>query len=262
MRRVAVVGGRGKTGRAVAAALEARGARARPLGRVELRDPQQAFAGCDAAYLIAPNMHADEATFVARLLKAAARAGVARVVYHSVAAPYVPAMPHHVGKARAELAVRHSGLSWAVLQPGVYMQNFLPALASPDPQLVVPYDPGQGYGMVDLVDLADVAAAVLLESSLDGATLEVGGPHTLSLTDLAGIAAGVLGCPVEVTQVTPAAWAETLGADLGDRERKWLLAMFAYYDAHGLKTSSLATATILGRTPTPFAEVLTREMKV
>ena len=97
---IAVVGGHGKTGRAVTKALQERGVSARPLGRAELVDPVDALRGCEAIYLIAPNMFEDEGAFVAGILVAAETAGVAKVVYHSVATPYAPSMPHHMGKAR------------------------------------------------------------------------------------------------------------------------------------------------------------------
>src|SRR4051794_7256714 len=96
MTRVAVLGGHGKTGRAVAAALTARGAEPRPLGRADWADLAAAVAGCDAAYLIAPNLHPDEPAYVAAALAALTTAGVPRLVYHSVASPYLPELPHHL----------------------------------------------------------------------------------------------------------------------------------------------------------------------
>ena len=89
MTRVAVLGGHGKTGRALTGALPD----ARPLGRADLGDLPGALAGCDAAYLIAPNLHPDEPAYVADALAALHTAGIGRVVYHSVASPYAPAMP-------------------------------------------------------------------------------------------------------------------------------------------------------------------------
>ena len=64
--RVAVVGGTGKTGRAVTAALRARGSEAAPLGRSAWIDMAGALAGCDAIQWgglekFAPNMHPAEA---------------------------------------------------------------------------------------------------------------------------------------------------------------------------------------------------------
>ena len=78
-KRVAVVGGTGKTGRAVASALAARGAEAVPLGRAAWIDLAGALAGCRVAYVIAPNMHHDEAAYVESVAGAALRAGVTRL---------------------------------------------------------------------------------------------------------------------------------------------------------------------------------------
>jgi uncharacterized protein YbjT (DUF2867 family) len=120
---IAVLGGHGKTGRAVCAALAAQGLAAKPLGRADWPTLAQAVTGCEAAYLIAPNLHADEPAYVTEALAALREAGVGRVVYHSVASPYTPEMPHHVGKAVSEDLVRRSGLAWTILQPGAYLQN-------------------------------------------------------------------------------------------------------------------------------------------
>ena len=62
---IAVLGGHGKTGRAVCAALAARGVETRPLGRADWPTLSDHLAGCAAAYVIAPNLHPDEPAYVA-----------------------------------------------------------------------------------------------------------------------------------------------------------------------------------------------------
>ena len=63
VRRVAVVGGHGKTGRDVAAALTGRGAEAVATGRAEWDRLGEVLAGCHAAYVVAPNLHPDEPAY-------------------------------------------------------------------------------------------------------------------------------------------------------------------------------------------------------
>lgn len=208
--RVAVLGGHGKTGRAVATALADRGVEAVPLGRADWPDLATALAGCEAAYVIAPNLHPDEPSYVASVLTAMDRAGVGRVVYHSVASPYVPAMPHHVGKARSEDLVRRSGLEWTILQPGAYLQNL--DLTGP---VEVPYSPDVSFGFLDLDDLGRAAAVVLTEDGHGGATYELA-TRVATVRELAAEAG------VPLARV----------ADPGTHP--WLSAMFAYYDRHGL----------------------------
>lgn len=256
----AVVGGRGKTGRAVAAAVAASGGRTRALGRAEMADLPGALRGCESIYLIAPNLHPEEPAFVEEIVGAARRAGITRLVYHSVAAPYEPAMPHHLGKAVSEGIIRRSDLQWTILQPGVYMDNFLTSLRAPEPVLAVPYDPHQRFGAVALSDVGEVAARVLAEEAFAGATLELGGPQLVSIADIAAIGSQVLGREVPVVWQSLEEWTALSGRGLSVRERQWLGAMFDYYDAHGLPCGAVATRGVLGREPMGFTEFLAREM--
>lgn len=250
---VALLGGTGKTGRAVQAALSRAGVETRALGRAACADLSAAVAGAGAVYLIAPNLHPDEPGYVADALAAMRATGVGRVVYHSVASPYAPAMPHHLGKAAAEDLVRRSGMAWTILQPCAYVQNLLPALRSGE--LVVPYSLETRFGLVDLDDVAQAAASVLTEPGHDGATYELGGPVLVSITDVAAIATEVLGTRVTATRTDPAAWR---GDGLDERERDWLRAMFRYYDTYGLPAGGRVLEALLGRTPATVADVVTR----
>ncbi|KAA1422627.1 nmra family transcriptional regulator [Mumia zhuanghuii] len=258
---VAVVGASGKTGRHVADALDARGVPVRRLGRAELADPVGAFTGTAAAYLIAPNLHPDEPSLVAGWLDALRTAGVPRVAYHSVAWPYAPAMPHHLAKAVTEDLVRRSGLAWTVLQPCAYVQNLLPGLAGDTPEVRVPYSVSTPLGLVDLTDVGEAAAVVLTEDGHVGATYELGGPALVTLADVAAAASEVLEVPVVAERLDPDAWADGLGAAMVPRERDWLRAMFAFYDAYGLPAGGLPLRALLGRTPHDVASVLRRELR-
>ena len=221
--RVAVLGGHGKTGRAVCSALASVGVEAVPLGRADWDDVPSAVAGCGAAYVIAPNLHPDEPAYVSSALAALSGAGVARVVYHSVASPYAPAMPHHLGKAVSEDLVRRSGLAWTILQPGAYLQNL--DLTGP---VDLPYSSDVPFGFLDLTDLGRVAALVLTEDGHAGATYELA-TRTATVRELADEAG------VEVQQVP----------DPGTHP--WLSAMFAYYDDHGLPVGTRVLHSLLGR---------------
>ena len=230
---IAVLGGHGKTGRAVCSAVADRRVEARPLGRADWRGLAEAVAGCEAAYVIAPNLHPDEPGYVAEALAALTAAGVPRVVYHSVASPYAPQLPHHLGKAVAEDLVRRSGLAWTVLQPGAYLQNL--DLSGP---VSVPYDVHAVFGFADLHDVAEVAALVLLEDGHVGATYELAS-RTATVAELAaeaGVPAGRTDEPVRTGD---------------ERQDEWLAAMFAYYDRHGLLVGTRTMAALLGRDAQP-----------
>lgn len=257
---IAVLSGRGKTGRAVVSALAGAGAGARALGRAELADLPAALSGCHALYLMAPNMVADEPALVQAALAAARAVGIRRVVYHSVAAPYAPDMPHHLNKAVGEDLVRRSGVAWTILQPCAYIQNPVPGLQGDAPGVDAAYDLDRTFGLVDVEDVAEAAATVLLRDDDIGATYELGGPEPVSMRTVARTAEGVLSRPVRLRQVTPKEWSAGPGADLDPRERDWLLAMFAYYHRYGLPAGHRPLGALLGRRPRGIEQVFRRDL--
>ncbi len=224
---VTVVGGHGKTGRAVAAALAKRGAEVVATGRREWDDLAGAMAGSDAAYVVAPNLHPDEAAYVGTVVEAARMAGIGRVVLHSVASPYTPAMPHHVGKAEAEDVVRRSGLPWTILQPGAYLQNL-----DLTQTVRLPYRADAPFGFADLDEVAEAAAVVLTEAGHDGATYELASRQA-TVAELAAETG------VDVVVERPA-------GEPGSREEAWLWAMFDYYEEHGLPVGTRTLRMLLG----------------
>lgn len=255
MTAVAVAGARGKTGTAVVRAVRAAGIDAVPAPR-----PYD-LPAVDAVYFIAPNLHPDEPGLVARALDAAHTAGARAFVYHSVAWPYCPAMPHHRDKADAELLVRASGLQWTILQPCAYLQNFAGAIDGTAADVDVPYDPDQLFGFIDLGDVAAIAATVLRQSlSVDGAdrhrgaTYELGGPEQMSVRQLALACGRHHGAPVDVRRTALSDWQapDGLSPDAADRLR----AMFAFYDAQGFAVGGAVTEMLLGRRARRLADLL------
>jgi uncharacterized protein YbjT (DUF2867 family) len=263
---VAVTGAAGKTGRAIVAALSRRGVRTRALVHrpeqaaagipgaagsvaVDLADADavaSAVDGCDALYLIAPNMHPDEPGLAGCVIQACRDRGVRRVVYHSVIHPYVPAMPHHVGKAEVEAMLQESGLDWTVLQPASYFENAYGVwdLVRGEGRWPLPYAAKAPFTPVALVDVAEVAASTLTDPRHLFATYELAGPEVLTTADMAEIAGAVLGLDVVVeVDRDPAAAAARPSR---------LQAMFDYYDAHGICGNGTVLAALLHRPATTW----------
>ncbi|OZF45397.1 NmrA family NAD(P)-binding protein [Rhodococcus sp. 14-1411-2a] len=262
---IAIVGATGKTGRAVAAALDGvavvrRLSRSAPDYPVDLETGAglvEAFTGCRGVYFIAPNVHPDEPALLARALEAAASAGVDHVVYHSVAWPYSPKMPHHMDKARCEEELRafgsERGLYWTILQPCAYAQNFEEVLTG-SPSLVVPYSLDTKFSFVSLEDVAEVAARILVEGAErhHGATYELGGPEMLSVRDVVLLVETMTGRSVAMESIGVDDWMRLHGSELSPDAHQRLSAMFEYYDDRDFLASSAVTATLLGRSPTPI----------
>jgi len=269
---IVVTAAGGQTGTAVVRALRARGeavravvARRGPrpaltaLGaevvHAELTQPQPwsgVLAGADALYLVWPNFDPDEAAGAAALFAEARRAGVQRVVYHSVLRPQVRRMPHHAAKDRAEEALDASGVAWRVLQPGAYAGNLdvqLPEVAAGG-VLRSRWGLRTAQSLVDLRDVAEAAAVLLTEDGLDGGTFEAVGPEPLTAPQLAGLIGERLGRAVRAEDVVPRG--EPPEAYAGRCAR----AMFDHYRAHGFTGSPRVLTALLGRPPRSYAEHL------
>jgi uncharacterized protein YbjT (DUF2867 family) len=191
--------------------------------------------------------------------RAARAAGVEHFVFHSVLHPQAEAMPHHAHKLRVEEMVVESGLPFTILQPTAYMQNILAGWDGLLAQGVMrnPYPIETKLSLVDLEDVAEVAAKVLTESGSvhRGATYELVGTAPLAQTEVAQILSEALGQPVRAGSESVEAWetrARTAG--LGDYQCETLIKMFRYYERHGLVGNPNTLRWLLGREPTSLAE--------
>lgn len=270
-----VVGAAGKTGRAVADALVTRGvpvrAAVRP-GREDAAPPgtvpvavdletgaglEGALDGARAAYHLAPNVHPHEVPMAHRVVQAAAVVGLPHLVFHSVLHPDDERMPHHLRKAEAESVLR-DGVpgSLAILRPSAYHQNLLGAALRGE--IAVPYSLDAPFTTVDLLDVAEAAAVVLLDPSGAGGVHDLCGPDVLTSRRMAEVAADVLGRPVHARELTLAEWHAGAGAALPPGARDVLAAMFAAYDEDGLVGDPGPLTALLGRRPISWAEAVAR----
>jgi len=270
---ILVTGAGGKTGQAVIAALAARGATVRALiRRIEQAETLKALGatevsigsfgdaqaldlaatGAAAVYHICPNVSSDELHFAQAVASAAQAHGIRRFVYHSVLHPQIEAMPHHWQKMRAEEFLFACGFDLTILQPTAYMQNILgtwPGIVA-DGIFRMPYPVGTRLSLVDLADVAAVAALVLTSAGHANATYELVGTPSLSQAEVADAIGAVVGRTVRAEAETVEAWQRRAGAaGMGANECDTLAAMFRYYAAHGLMGNSNTLRWLLGRPP-------------
>lgn len=272
---IVVTAAGGRTGASVVGALWSRGlrvrgvvtgARERPeltalaadVVAADLRDPasvEAVLGGAEALYLIWPNFDPGEADGVPALLAAAGRAGVGRVVYHSVLRPQARSMPHHAAKDRVEELLDSSGLAWRVLQPCAYADNLdgrLPDVAATG-LFRSPWGLNTAQSLVDVRDVADAAAVLLTEEGLDGGTFEAVGPEPLTAPRIAELLAHRLGREVTAVDAVPdgpVPPAEDYAAHCSRR-------MFDHYRAHGFTGTPRVLEALLGRPARTYAEHLT-----
>jgi NAD(P)H dehydrogenase (quinone) len=228
---ILTTGAGGKTGQAVIRALVARREKVRALARrpeqaAALQDAGvadiviedlldevgmvRAMAGVKAVYLIAPNVHPEEDRIGEIAITAARTAGVKRLAYHSVLHPQTRAMPHHWRKLAVEQRLFESGLDITILQPAAYMQNLLPywEMLVAEGRYRVPYGEGATLSLVDLEDVAEVAARVLTTARHSGAIYELAGPEALTPAGIAKILSQIMGRRIEAESLSIPQWVD------------------------------------------------------
>ncbi|MFF4257504.1 NAD(P)H-binding protein [Streptomyces sp. NPDC001663] len=163
-----------------------------------------AFSGVEAAFLMSAQGvgTAPGPTHDLALARAAAKAGVRRVVKLSVldggAGSDVIARWH----AEAEAAVTDGGFAWTLLRPGRFMSNALQwagQLRAGD-EVSIPFA-DRPAASIDPADVAEIAARALTTDEHAGAAYELSGPESLTPTEEMAILGRTLGRDLRVRPV-------------------------------------------------------------
>ncbi|WP_062211837.1 NAD(P)H-binding protein [Streptomyces sp. NBRC 109706] len=262
---ILVVGGTGITGRRVAARLTAAGHPVRVASRSAARpfdwhDPDTwsaALAGVRRLYLVP----LDGTRLTGPFLRRAAEAGVERVVLLSgrgVDDPdYLPpGHPAGIVHVTGEEALRASGLTWTVIRPSWFSQNFSEGYLGDwvrSGDLRIPGGEASA-AFVDAEDIAAVAVAALTEDGHQGAVYELSGPASLTLAEAMAEISLASGKQVRYTPLTVDEFVTELVADgwNADEAREFGLALTPL--ARGLDARlSDGVRRALGREPRSFA---------
>jgi len=281
---ILVTGAAGKTGLAVIRALAAKGIPVRGLIHQEdyrasvleagaeqtllgdllnANDLRAGMKGVRAVYHIPPNIHPREVDIGDNVILEAIQAGVEYLVYHSVLHPQLEDMPHHWLKLRVEERLIASGLPFIILQPTAYMQNITNQLEriSREGVYQVPYDVRTRLCLVDLEDVAEVAASVLADGSHTGAIYQLVGTGLTSQEEIASLLSRLLDREIRAVQISLEDWQVQIARTvLGSYQISTLVKMFLHYQNHGFSGNPRMLHWLLGRQPTTLEECLQREI--
>jgi len=274
---VLCIGGTGTVGSLVARGLLERGVSVRCLTRSgersspeeagatyvmgDLDDPATlgpAFEGVDRVHLLTP-LHPNEAELGRNAVDAAVRAGVGRVVLHSVhMADRAPHIPHFASKLEILDTIRDSGIPWVSIEPNQYFQVDLAAREAITEMQLYPLPIGEiGLTRVDTRDIADATVNALLDDGHEGMRYPVVGPETHTGEEIAGIWGDALGGTVVYVGDDLDMWEE----GVGDLMPGWMIddlrTMCRYFLDHGLVATEEDYASmshVLGHAPRLFAD--------
>lgn len=166
----------------------------------------QALQGIDRAFLLTPSSEQAEARQLS-FVQEAQKAGVRHIVKLSQLAARADSpvrfLHYH---AVVEQALRESGMDFTFLRPNLFMQGLLGFRDSIVEQGKFFAAIGQAkISVVDVRDIAAVAAATLTGPGHAGATYTLTGPQELTHTEMADELSAALGYPITFVDMTPKA---------------------------------------------------------
>jgi len=233
-----------------------------PLDFAAERADPSSFEGVDAFFFMTPLID-DQVAASRRLLEAAIEGGVSHVVrLSSRSVEWDEESSLRAWHRAIDDDVRASGVTWTILRPCSFFQNFIKYQAETIrlmSSLIVP----QGDGLIPYVDAADIGAVaaecLARPGEHAGETYILTGGRAYSVKGVAAEIGRVIGRPVTYISVEEAQSRDMMQEmDMPD----WLveagLAVFAHARAGGEAAVDPALARILGRPATTLSEFVER----
>ncbi len=231
--KILVTGATGTVGSAVVEALRAKGAAFVAASRDVEKAKQKLGADVDVVafefenpatyaaatadvtkvFLVGPPLNTEMDALLTPFIHFLQEAGINRVVYLSAAGAEIlaEAMPFHTN---LENLLKDEGFALTILRPTFFAQNFGNYERENVLTRKVLYSPaGQGKAaFVDIHDVGEVAATVLLGSGHAGKEYNLTGPTPYSYADVAGLLTEIGGEPIFYPAPSPEEYARTLQA--------------------------------------------------
>ena len=228
-----------------------------PADMANLQSLIPAFDGIERFFSVTP--------FVENLVKlginaveAAKRSGVRRIVRSSFIGASETGITMGRDHRAVEKAVEASGIPQTILRPNTFMQSYAMNAGSikSDSAFYMPQGEGK-VSLVDVRDIASVAAAVLTEDGHEGKIYEITGGEALSNTDIARELSNALGKDVRYIDVDERQAEQSMtNAGLPGWMVQSLLGLFQFAKAGDAAKVSPAVETILKRAPISFDRFL------
>lgn len=216
----------------------------------------KALKGIERAFLLTNSSEQAERQQLS-FVREAKRAGVKHIVKLSQLAADVHSpvrfLRYH---AVVEQAIRESGMAFTFLRPNLFMQGLLGFRS-----LIV--EQGKFFAavgdarisVVDIRDIASVAAAALTEEGHEGNVYTLTGPQALTHTEMASELSKALGRSVTFVDVPPSAMRDALsGAGFPDWQADGLIEDYAHYSRNEAAAVEADIEEITGKTARNFSD--------
>ncbi len=244
--------------RAKAQSLTDRGVQVRVADYGDIAALKTAFGGVEKLLLVSGSEVGQRVVQHANVIEAAEAAGVSFIAYTSILKADTSGVSLAAEHVETEKRLAASPIPSALLRNGWYWENYQGSLQQTADNGVLLGAAGDGkLAAAARADYAAAAVSVLLADDQGGKTYELGGDERLTYTDLAAVIAQVTGKPVEYKDVPESEYREILlGGGLPDFVATMLASADAGIARGDLDTESGDLRTLIGRSSTPVAEVL------
>jgi len=164
----------------------ARGVQVKAMDYADAGSVARALDGATKVLLISASEVGQRVEQHRTVIEAAKAAGVELVAYTSIANADTTAMKLAVEHQATEAILRDSGVPFAILRNGWYLENYTDQLQGTLAQGALAGSAGEGrVSAAARRDYAEAAAAVLVAGNQSGKVYELGGDHAFTLTELA-----------------------------------------------------------------------------
>lgn len=276
---IGVIGAAGQTGVAVLKSLLSKGVQVRAVIRHESQKEKlpenietivannsdwnalaSTIEGLESIYYIPPVFSNQEVTFGKNVIAAAQKHNV-RLVYHSVMHSNTPTMPHHWNKYQVEQLIKKSTIDkWTIVQPAMYSQTPLSFLNADKTRIIAGFDMNKTFTPIDLVDLGEAVANILISDRHHQKVYELAGNEKLTLSKMIEIIRQTTGKDIKPVRLPSLIVAIGAAVKLRTQAVLMIKAMFDHYNKNGFTGESKDLIGLIEREPTSFRQTVEREL--
>ena len=164
----------------------ARGVQVKPMDYSDPASVAKALQGASKVLLISGSEVGQRVDQHRTVIEAAKAEGVELVAYTSIANADTTAMKLAAEHQATEAILKDSGVPFAILRNGWYLENYTDQLPGTLAQGALAGSAGEGkVSAASRADYAEAAAAVLVADNQAGKIYELGGDHAFTLAELA-----------------------------------------------------------------------------
>jgi len=267
MSRILVVGASGTVGSELARLLTAQGEtvvrttsrRPGAADQVQLDLVSQAglpaaFEGIDRAFFLSPPGHAHQDALLVPLIDEARARGLEKVVLMTAMGANAD---ENAPLRKAERRLEASGLSYNIVRPNWFMQNFhtfwLPGIQTAG-QIFLPVGNAKG-SFIDARDIAAVAARLLTSDDFANHAFDLTGPRALDHAEVAAVLTKTSGKPIGFTDITPEAMLRgLLEVGMPKAYAEFLVLILGFFKAGHAERTTDAVRQVTGQAPRTFEQ--------